>query len=953
MSGPIRVLHVDDEPDLAETAGAFLERADERFGVETAGSASEGLDRLAEAEFDCVVSDYDMPGRNGIEFLEAVRETHPDIPFILYTGKGSEEVASDAISAGVTDYLQKESGTSQYEVLANRIANAVSQYRSRRDLEASQKRLSLFIDQSSLGVVEWDENFEFVDMNDAAERILGYDEAELEGASWQRIVPESDREAVGDVVDELLENRGGYHSLNENVRGDGERIICEWHNRVVTDETGDVVAIFSQFQNVTDRVERERSIEELHRTSRELMAAGTAEAVAETAAEAVRGVLDMPANGVFLHDEAEDCLRPVAWTDRGEELVGDVPTIQPGDGLAWRVFETGEAEIHDDVSTVPGRFNAETDVRSEIILPLSDHGVVIIGSSESDAFDETDVSLARTLAAHATTALDRIERESQLARQRSLLEAQQEAVLDGILVVDEDGEIVSYNDRFVDLWGIPEDVVEAGDDRAALDWAIDRLADPGEFEEKVEYLYEHPEETARDEVDLEDGRVFDRYTTPLVGEDGTHYGRLWTFRDVTAGRTHERRLEELQRWTRPLMGTTTREETAQVAVETAHEVLGAPLSGFHLLSEDGTSLDPVAFVDVAGEFGDPPTYDRGAEAGSISALVWETFETGNPRFIDDTREYDGLTGSTPARSGIIYPLADHGVFIVSSTEPNAFGEAEGTLVEIVATTLTAALDRAERESVLRRQNERLEEFASIVSHDLRNPLNVAEGRVEMARAERDSEHLEIVTEAHGRMEALIEDLLTLAREGERVTDVEPVDLDELLGNCWRNVETGDATLVIETDRTIRADRSRLAQLLENLMRNAVEHGSTSPPPSDENAVTDGSTSPPPSDEDAVEHGSTADGDSSADTAEQAGDGVTVTVGDLDGGTGFYVEDDGPGIPETEREQVFESGFSTSAGGTGFGLSIVREIATAHDWGMRVTESEGGGARLEITGVEAG
>jgi CheY-like chemotaxis protein len=112
MKSTIRILHVDDDPDFAETAAALVEQIDDRFDVETATSVGEGLDRLTDADFDCVVSDYDMPGQNGIEFLETVRADNPDLPFILYTGKGSEEVASDAISAGVTDYLQKGSGIS-------------------------------------------------------------------------------------------------------------------------------------------------------------------------------------------------------------------------------------------------------------------------------------------------------------------------------------------------------------------------------------------------------------------------------------------------------------------------------------------------------------------------------------------------------------------------------------------------------------------------------------------------------------------------------------------------------------------------------------------------------------------------------------------------------------------------------------------------------------------------
>ena len=142
---PIAVLHVDDDPDFAALAATVLERQDDRFTVTRADSASEGQTLLAERAIDCVVSDYDMPRLNGIEFLQAIREQYPDLPFILFTGKGSEEIASEAISAGVTDYLQKGSDVERYELLANRVTNAVAQNRAqRRALETTQRYETLF-----------------------------------------------------------------------------------------------------------------------------------------------------------------------------------------------------------------------------------------------------------------------------------------------------------------------------------------------------------------------------------------------------------------------------------------------------------------------------------------------------------------------------------------------------------------------------------------------------------------------------------------------------------------------------------------------------------------------------------------------------------------------------------------------------------------------------------------
>lgn len=237
-----------------------------------------------------------------------------------------------------------------------------------------------------------------------------------------------------------------------------------------------------------------------------------------------------------------------------------------------------------------------------------------------------------------------------------------------------------------------------------------------------------------------------------------------------------------------------------------------------------------------------------------------------------------------------------------------------------------------QERRLTRQNERLEQFASIISHDLRNPLNVANGRLTLAKEESDSEHLAHIERAHDRMDDLIEDILALARDGSDIDDFEPVDLATVLNECWANVETDTATIEVATDRTIVADKRRLKQLLENLIRNAVEHGSTT------NRTESG---------DSVEHGSV---DRRTRAAESGYDDneLTVTVGDL--ADGFYIEDTGRGIPESDRSDIFAAGHSTTANGTGLGLHIVSEVADAHGWEITVTESDTGGARFELTDV---
>jgi len=250
------------------------------------------------------------------------------------------------------------------------------------------------------------------------------------------------------------------------------------------------------------------------------------------------------------------------------------------------------------------------------------------------------------------------------------------------------------------------------------------------------------------------------------------------------------------------------------------------------------------------------------------------------------------------------------------------GERRGTVGVVRDIT-----ERKKRERELERQNERLEAFASIVSHDLRNPLSVAQGYLDLV-AERvgETDALANVRDALDRMEDIIGDVLALARHGQTVTDTEQMTLRGVAEAAWSNVSTEDAALVIESSGPIAADRSRLLRLLENLFRNAVEHGSTSP---DSHAR-----------QDPLEHGATE---------------VTVRVGLLDStpadaegqdaparSTGFYVEDDGPGMPEEIREHAFESSFTTSDEGLGIGLWVVREVASAHGWTIEATESTLGG-----------
>ncbi|MEF8890994.1 MAG: PAS domain-containing protein [Haloferacaceae archaeon] len=385
------------------------------------------------------------------------------------------------------------------------------------------------------------------------------------------------------------------------------------------------------------------------------------------------------------------------------------------------------------------------------------------------------------------------------------------------------------------------------------------------------------------------------------------------FRDVTERRAQEQSLERQASTLREMHDviadqTLAFEEHVAALLGIGRSALDAEFGTLSRVEGDRWIAEMVdAAVDTI-EAGD--VFPLSATNCERTAATEETLVLGDvSRDAPDLADRDGFSewgiacylGAPVWVDGAVY-----GTFCFYDSAPrDGFDDWEVTLVDLIAGWVSAAIERERRTERLERQNQRLDTFASFVSHDLRNPLSVLQGRLDLAEETGDPEEFAACRAAADRMDALIDDLLTLARAGD-VDEREAVDLAAATDRAWARVDDPAATLCVETDRTLRGAPGPLDQLLENLLSNAVEHGST------------------------------------------ADDPVIVTVGALP--DGFYVADDGPGIPPDERDRAFERGHSTAADGTGVGLAIVAEVAAAHGWSAAVTDAEGGGARVEITGV---
>jgi len=903
MEGSIRVLHVDDEPDFLDLVATMLEDEGGRFVVETATTASEALENL-DGTVDCVVSDFEMPGLDGLELLAAVREEEPNLPFILYTARGSESIASEAISSGVTDYLEKAGGTEQYTVLANRIENAVEQYWAERRAATLDRIRSTVRDV----------NQALVRSRNRADLERRVCEIITDGPPYEFAwIGEADPDA-GAVLPRASAGTGDSYLEEISITLDGGPTAGGPTARALREN--DLV--------VTQSIVDDRAFEPWREDALERGFAASA-AVPLSFEDRQYGVLNVYSGEVAPFDDTETDLLRELGGDIGHALhridqerryrrlfeesinaiaVHEIVTDDEGEAADY-VFLDANAAFEEATGLDREAIVGE---RATDILPdldptfIETYGSVAL-ENEPVAFEHYAESLDRRYSIAAfplgeerfvTTFVDvtdQRERERELAETNTLLSALLENLPFGVLVEGSDRVVMAANPAFCDLFDVEmtcEDLLGA-DCAATAEDVAEQFADPQGFLDRIEEILDRREPVFAEELEMADSRTLSRSYVPFSLPDGE--GNLWLYRDVTERRDRERELETVNEQL----------ETVRDQLELALETTNAYT--FDWRPEEREIRRYPTFEDVFG-----------IDSSAVKPVFDAFFEIVPPTHRD--RVKTAIEEAIDAETGydLTYPVepADERIWVREQADVMT----DGDRTRVVG-TVTDVTELTEYERRLERQNERLDEFAEVISHDLRNPLNVAFGRTELLAEDCESDHTEPLLDALGRMEDIVGNTLTLARQGDAVGETESVPVKPVVEECATMFDTESPTVEVTEEFRIRGDRDRLRHVFENLLGNAIEHASTT-----ETAVGNPSETPD----------------------------VTVRVGRLDD-RGFYVADDGPGIPEDEHADVFEPGYTTTTEGTGLGLTIVDRIAEAHGWDVSVTESRDGGARFEFTGVD--
>jgi PAS domain S-box-containing protein len=1013
----ISVLYVDDERDLLEVARLFLEE-DGEFRVETTVSAEEALRSPSIRSFDVIIADYQMPEMDGIAFLKAVRERFGDIPFILFTGRGREEVVIDAINNGADFYLQKGGDPeAQFAELAHKIRQAVKRKQTELSLHDSERRLSDIIDflpdatfaiDCSGHVIAWNramkemtgvpapemlgkgdfeyaipfygmrrpilidlvfsphdevrQNYSFVrtdgeiitaetinatpareprvlsgkaaplydshgtivgaiesirDITDLKETeqelrrgkerylhlyqyaLVGLFETRLEDATIVACNQKycdlagfrSVEEAMGQDVTHLYENPADRTEVSRILREQGS--ITDHELRFVNRQTGR--AFWAQFSarinretdvaegTIIDITERKRLESALAKEQEELQASCEQLTAAKQELRAQFNRLAESERTFRINEERLVMAQAIGRTGSWEYNLATNQIWGSAEGL--HIFgyppRAGNVPIADIEACIPERgrvHQALVDLITEgkeydieyLIHPADGSAPKVI-HSVARLQKDTGGNPARIQGVvHDITGRKQVDEE--IAFKNIILSTEQETSLDGILIVDEKGNILNYNQRFTEIFSIPGHLLASRVDEPVLQHVVAQLADPKAFLARVRYLYEHKEERSFEELLLTDGRILERFSAPMLGAQGKYYGRVWYFRDITGRRRAEAQLVESERRFHSLY--TNMNEGAVL-----HELV---------CNEQGTPVD-YTILETNPAFEKHLGLSREAVIGKTSR---EAYGVTEPPYLDIYTQV--VRTGEPAAFETYFPPRDR-YFIIS-----AYCPMKGQFATIFEDITT----RKRGDDALRQANARLTLLTSITRHDITNKLMILQAYTKTLEKKVPDPVFRDYFQKINNAIAGIAAMIRFTKEYQTIGIAAPAwqDCRSLIETAATDVQLGSVRLNNEVlpGREVFAD-PLIVKVFYNLLDNAVRYG---------------------------------------------GKISTIRLFEQDAGDDHKIvcEDDGDGIPEADKELVFDRGFGKN---TGLGLALSREILAITGITIIETGVPGRGARFEI------
>ena len=611
--------------------------------------------------------------------------------------------------------------------LARRAALAIDNALLYRAAQESYAQLDTLLASAPVAIGFWDRELRFIRLNEALAQLNGLPiEAHL-GRTLSEVIPglAPPLEPLYRRVLETGEPVVHEESTNEGATGPGDARHWLSSYYPVVDEAGETAGIGGMILEITGQRRADARLRllaeagELFSSSleREEILRRISRVVVPRIADACNIFL---AEGDVLHRVAYAHADPVlerlmdAMPDR-YDIGPDAPpllrdVLVGGEPLLATTLDDQLIEALETIGVDRSAFE-RVGSRSMMFVPFVSRGetlgVITLGARDEQRYTAEDLELAQELARRASVALDNARLVLELTFRTTVLEAQQEASPDGLLLVSPEGEILSSNRRFRELWGFSEELVEQRSDAAALAEALERVEDPAGFIARVEYLYAHPEETSLDEIRFRDGTVLERHGTAVRGGDGRYYGFLWSFRDVTERREAARRLAFLGEASEALAESFELSQTLNVVAQLAVPRLADYC--FVDLVDAGGGLERVAAVRAGDEGFAARTrafVPAAAASGHPAAQVVRGGRTVVREQVDDewirgmavSPEHEQFLREVGVTSLMFVPIRSGrrrlGVLTFGRTGGASYGEAERTVAEELARRASVAIDNS-------------------------------------------------------------------------------------------------------------------------------------------------------------------------------------------------------------------------------------------------------------------
>ncbi|HET7840366.1 MAG TPA: PAS domain S-box protein, partial [Terriglobia bacterium] len=765
------------------------------------------------------------------------------------------------------------------------VVDLTERKRAEEAIRLSEGRLRSLIESTRDWVWEVDAQGRYSYCSPQIKDLLGYEPKEVIGRTPFDLMHGEEAARVGAEFGAIAEARRAFQGLeNRNLHRNGCEIVLESSGVPIIDAAGNWLGYRGMDRDIT---ERKRAQEALQLREHQLAQA-----------------MDM-AQLAYWEFDAES--QSFTFNDRFYTLYGTTAEREGGYQMPLEVY-VREFLISDEVGKVretAARLAAATD--PNVSLEVEHHirrrdgeirQVVVRMSVNKDSRGRP----TRTRGVNQDIT-ERKRAEEALLLKTAILEAESETSMDGILAVDDAGKIILFNNQFARMWDVPQELFESRDDAKILERVVSGLENPAEFLTEVNYLYQHRNERSKDEVRFKDGRVFDRYSSPLSDSQGRHYGRIWYFRDQTDQKRAEEALKASEQRYRTLFEGAA--EGILVADVGTREFLYVNSALCQML---GYTAEEITHMNVASLY--PP-----AEAERIQAEFEAHFRgekkkslaypfqrrDGEAVYFDISTAVVTIAGR-PCVVGYFNDITDH----------------KRAEVEIMKAKEAAEI-----------ANRAKSEFMANMSHEIRTPMNGIIGMTDLALdtelTPEQREYLGMVKESADSLLTLINDILDFSKieAGKFALDLLEFKLGDHLATTLRSLaprahEKGleiAYSIAPETPRDLVGDPSRLRQILVNLIGNAIKF---------------------------TERGEVVVRAALDSRAESA---VVLH---------FSVTDTGIGIPREKQQLVFEafaqadSSTTRKYGGTGLGLAISSHLVEMMGGGIWVESEVGRGSTFHFT-----